>query len=70
VPALPRHVWVDDFEMAPGQWPGLLLEWRKTTPDGGWQVRTILAIPSDDGPVLLESWIPAQHLKPLPPPVS
>src|SRR5664280_2243945 len=65
-PALPRHVWVVDFEMAPGQWPGLLLEWRKFTSDGGWQGRAVLAVPGEDGPVMLESWIPAHHLKPAP----
>lgn len=58
----PRPCWVVDHELAPGRWPGLLLEWRKGPQ--GWRGRVILALAGAEGPLIMEAWLPAGHLRP------
>lgn len=63
-----RHCWVCGLPDAPGQWPGLLVEWRTGTDTGTrsvWEGRVVYAV--DDAPgriVLVEAWIDARHLRP------
>jgi hypothetical protein len=56
-----RHCWVTDPPEWPGTWPGLLVEWRQHP--GGWQGRVIYTITGPHGPVLVETWLPADHLR-------
>ncbi len=56
-----RHCWVRDPPDAPGRWPGLLVEWRHR--EGGWQGRVAYTVTGDNGPVLLEAWLPAAQLE-------
>ncbi|HEV7871095.1 MAG: uncharacterized protein JWR62_3099 [Modestobacter sp.] len=55
-----RHCWVRDPPDAPGIWPGLLVEWRQR--GDGWHGRVAYAVPGEHGPVLVESWLPADQL--------
>jgi hypothetical protein len=61
---LPRHCWVFAIDLAPGRSPGLLLEWRHT-PDLGWEGRVIIGLDQDAGPMALEAWVQADHLRPV-----
>jgi hypothetical protein len=56
-----RHCWVRDPPDAPGIWPGLLVEWRQR--EDGWQGRVAYTLAGEDGPVLVEAWLPADQLK-------
>lgn len=57
-----RHCWVVDSDLAPGRWPGILMEWQRTP--HGWCGRVVLVVPGDAGPVLMEAWFPAGLLRP------
>ncbi len=67
-----RHCWVRGLPEAPGQWPGLLVEWRTGADDtpstetpSGWEGRVVYAV--DEAPgrvVLVEAWVDARHLRP------
>jgi hypothetical protein len=60
-----RHCWVVDWPLAPpGRHPGVLVEWRRDA--RGWFGRTAVVIPGESGPILLEAWLPADRLRPLP----
>jgi hypothetical protein len=53
---------VIDCAFAPGRWPGVLLEWRLEP--SGWMGRVALAVPDEDGTLLIEAWVPATQLRP------
>ena len=56
-----QHCWVRDPPNTPGIWPGLLIEWRQQ--EDGWHGRVAYTIEGPNGPVLVEAWLPADHLK-------
>ncbi len=56
-----RHCWVRDPPDALGIWPGLLVEWRLL--EDGWHGRVAYTLVGDHGPLLVEVWLPADHLK-------
>ena len=56
-----RHCWVTDPPEWPGTWPGLLVEWRQAA--GGWQGRVAYTVTGPHGPVLVETWLPADRLQ-------
>ena len=56
-----RHCWVRDPPEAPGTWPGLLVEWRQQA--GGWHGRVAYTVTGPHGPVLVETWLPADRLQ-------
>jgi len=56
-----RHCWVRDPPDAPGNWPGLLVEWRQR--EDGWHGRVAYTVVGAHGPVLVEAWLPAEQLK-------
>lgn len=60
--AASRHCWVSDPGL-PGRWPGVLLEWR-SGPDRRWSGRVAYAVTDDGRTVLVERWVPADHLEP------
>jgi hypothetical protein len=55
-----RHCWVHDPPDAPGTWPGLLVEWRQR--ENGWHGRVAYTVDGEQGPVLVEAWLPAARL--------
>jgi hypothetical protein len=57
-----RHCWVHDPPDAPGTWPGLLVEWRRS--GEGWQGRVVYTVVGTTGPRLVEEWLPAPRLEP------
>jgi hypothetical protein len=60
--ALPiRHCWVIDSN---GRLPGLLLEWRKV--EGEWRGRVVHPVRDDGAWVVVEEWLPAGLLDPVP----
>ncbi len=56
-----RHCWVTDPPEWPGTWPGLLVEWRQQA--GGWHGRVAYTVSGPHGPVLVETWLPADRLQ-------
>jgi hypothetical protein len=56
-----RHCWVVDPPEWPGTWPGLLVEWRQQA--GGWHGRVAYTVTGPHGPVLVETWLPADRLR-------
>ncbi len=56
-----RHCWVVGIPSAPGRWPGLLAEWRRTA--AGWEGRVIYAVDDDGATVLVEAWVAADALE-------
>lgn len=59
--AVGRHCWVTDPPEWPGTWPGLLVEWRQQA--GGWHGRVAYTVTGPHGPVLVETWLPADRLR-------
>ena len=57
-----RHCWVRDPPQAPGTWPGLLVEWRRS--GERWLGRVAFTVAGADGPALVEAWLPAERLEP------
>lgn len=57
-----RHVWVTGPAEDPGRWPGVLLEWSRSS--GGWQGRVAYAVDEGGGTVLVVRWVPAPALAP------
>jgi hypothetical protein len=45
-----------------GRWPGLLAEWAQR--GGGWFGRVVYAVDDGGRVVLVEAWVPAEHLEP------
>jgi hypothetical protein len=61
--AVRRHCWVLATAREQGPWPGLILEWRRTS-SGDWQARVVyVPNPRDTGTV--EMWFAAALLRPL-----
>ena len=58
-----RHCWVQGLEHAPGHWPGLLVEWRRSEA-GVWEGRVVYLVTDAGAPVLVEAWLAAAHLAP------
>lgn len=61
-PPAARHCWVFGLPDAPGRWPGLLVEWRKTD---RWLARVVYAIDDGQQTILIEAWVAAEHLEPV-----
>jgi hypothetical protein len=55
-----RHCWVSGLPGDQGRWPGLLAEWAQRC--GGWFGRGVYAVDDGDRVVLVEAWVPAEHL--------
>ncbi len=58
----PRHCWVTRLPGYPDRCPGLLAEWR-TDGTGRWFGRVVYAVVDDGLVVLVETWVPAEHLE-------
>jgi hypothetical protein len=56
-----RHCWVSGLPGDQGRWPGLLAEWAQR---GGWFGRVVYAVDDGGRVVLVEAWVPAEHLEP------
>jgi len=63
-PVVARHCWVSGLADAPGRSPGLLAEWRHDPTTGRWLGRVVYAVHEAGRVVLVERWIPAEHLAP------
>ena len=70
-PAGARHCWVTGLPGTRGRYPGLLAEWsRRDGADqegraaGGWFGRVVYAVDDGGRVVLVEAWVPAEHLQP------
>ena len=62
-PARRRHCWVQGPPEAPGQHPGLVLDWSKR--DGGWMALVAYLVEGDEpSPVLVQQWVSAALLEP------
>ncbi len=59
-----RHCWVSDLPGDPGRWPGLLAEWSQRE-GGAWFGRVVYAVVDAGRVVLVEAWVPAEHLQPV-----
>ena len=62
-----RHCWVSGLPDDAGRYPGLLAEWRSVRGQDGkvrWFGRVVYAVDGGDHAVLVEAWVPAEHLKP------
>jgi len=57
-----RHCWVSGLPGDPGRWPGLLAVWAQR--GGGWFGRVVYAVDDGGRVVLVEAWVPAEHLEP------
>ena len=57
-----RHCWVSGLPGDQGRWPGLLAEWAQR--GGGWFGRVVYAVDDGGRVVLVEAWVPAEHLEP------
>jgi hypothetical protein len=60
--AAARHCWVSSLPGDQGRWPGLLAEWAQR--GGGWFGRVVYAVDDGGRVVLVEAWVPAEHLEP------
>lgn len=66
--AAPTHCWVTGLPGSPGPCPGLLSEWSRDGKKGPWRGRVVYAVVDNDGRVVLvEAWVPADHLRPAAP---
>ncbi len=63
-PVVLRHCWVSGLGSAPGRHPGLLAEWRHDPATGRWLGRVVYAVDEQGRAVLVERWVPAEHLTP------
>lgn len=59
-----RHCWVAGLPDSPGRHPGLLAEWRHDSTGGRWLGRVVYAVDEHGRVVLVERWVPAEHLSP------
>ena len=64
-PVSTRHCWITGLPDLPGRHAGLLVEWRRGHGQE-WLARVVYAVVDDDSPVLIEAWIGASHLTPVP----
>ncbi|MEV0802724.1 hypothetical protein AB0I34_33875 [Kribbella sp. NPDC050281] len=60
-----RHCWVMRTARERGPWPGLILDWRRTS-SGEWQARVVY-VPDLRRPESVEGWFAAANLRPLDP---
>lgn len=58
-----RHRWVTDPNASGQRFAGLVISWA-ATPEGGWSGRTIYVVDDQQPPVVIEAWVPAEHLQP------
>ena len=59
-----RHCWVCDLpDLAGRRFAGLVVCWRDG-PDG-WSGRTIYVVDDQGEDVVIEAWVPAEHLRPV-----
>ncbi len=63
-PVVTRHCWVTGLPGSPGRHPGLLAEWRHDQGSGRWLGRVVYVVDEHGRGVLVERWIPAEHLAP------
>ena len=63
-PVVVRHCWVSGVPGSPGRHPGLLAEWRHEPATGRWSGRVVYALDDHGRGVLVERWVPAEHLTP------
>jgi hypothetical protein len=63
-PVVIRHCWVSGLPGSPGRYPGLLAEWRHDQGSGRWLGRVVYAVDEQGRVVLVERWLPAEHLTP------
>ena len=63
-PVVIRHCWVSGLPGSPGRHPGLLAEWRHDAASGRWLGRVVYAVDEHGRVVLVERWVPAEHLTP------
>jgi hypothetical protein len=63
-PVVTRHCWVAGLSGSPGRHPGLLAEWRHDSSSGRWLGRVVYAVDEHGRVVLVERWVPAEHLTP------
>ena len=63
-PVVTRHCWVAGLPGSPGRHPGLLAEWRHDPGSGRWLGRVVYLVDEQGRGVLVERWIPAEHLTP------
>ncbi len=57
-----RHCWVHTLEAPSEPRPGLVIEWRRTAT--GWQARVVYALGDGDQASTVETWVPAERLRP------
>jgi hypothetical protein len=62
--SLPRNCWVTDLPDVPGRFPGLLVEWSRRGGSGSWSARVVYGVRDGGQVVLIETWVPAEHLQP------
>lgn len=58
-----RHCWVVGLAGYPDRCPGLLSMWLRS--DAAWLGRVVFAVEEDGRVVLVEAWVPAEHLEPV-----
>ena len=58
-----RHCWVMSTARERGPWPGLILEWRRTSV-GDWQARVVY-VPNPRDTSTIEQWFAAALLRPV-----
>lgn len=63
-PVVTRHCWVSGLPGSRGRHPGLLAEWRHDQGSGRWLGRVVYAVDEHGRVVLVERWVPAEHLTP------
>jgi len=56
-----RHCWVLDPPVAPGRWPGLLVEWRRGA--AGWEGLVIFTVTVAGRAVVVHDWVDARRLR-------
>jgi hypothetical protein len=57
-----RHCWVHTPEAPSEARPGLVVEWRRAA--SGWQARVVYALDDGDRATTVETWVPAERLRP------
>jgi hypothetical protein len=57
-----RHCWVHTPEAPSEPRPGLVIEWRRAAT--GWQGRVVYTLDDADQATTVETWIPAERLRP------
>jgi hypothetical protein len=59
----PRHCWVLNPPLAPGRWPGLVVEWR--TAGGHWEGRVVVVLGRGRDAAVLDVWMREEQLTPV-----